>query len=230
MTESNSRAAAGSFDQPLHAAIAGLTSGISPISVNLAYADWLQHLALSPDKQLELFLQGMKNWQTLFALSGQPALGATAAAAIEPLPQDKRFADPAWRTWPFNLFSQSFLLTERWWQQPTTGLPGVARHHEDVVSFITRQMLDATAPTNFPSTRSCWNARLARGARIWCAARSMPCKTRSAPPPVRRPSAARRLSPAETSQSHPGKSSSATGSSRSSSTRRLPRKSIPSRF
>jgi poly(3-hydroxyalkanoate) synthetase len=33
-------------------------------------------LRLSPDKQLELFLQGMKNWQTLFALSGQPAAGA----------------------------------------------------------------------------------------------------------------------------------------------------------
>jgi polyhydroxyalkanoate synthase subunit PhaC len=143
---------AGGLDQPLHAAVARLTSGVAPAGVDLAYTDWRQHYLLSPDKQISLFAQGMRNWQTLFALGAQAALGPAAPAVVEASPQDKRFADPAWRNWPFNILSQSFLLTQQWWQQATTGIAGVTPHHEDVVSFITRQMLDAVAPTNFAFT------------------------------------------------------------------------------
>jgi polyhydroxyalkanoate synthase len=97
-------------------------------------------------------MQGMRNWQTLWTSSPQAAFGASVPAPLEPLRQDKRFADPAWERWPFNVYRQSFLLTEQWWGQATKGVPGVARHHEDVVSFITRQMLDSVAPTNFAAT------------------------------------------------------------------------------
>jgi polyhydroxyalkanoate synthase len=151
-TESNLNAPAGGLDQPFHAAIAQLTGGISPVSVNFAYTDWLQHLALSPDKQLELVMQGMRKWQILFALGAQSVLGATVPAEVEPLPQGKRFTDPAWQRWPFNYYRESLLLTERWWQRATTGTPGLARHHEDVIAFITRQMLDGAAATDFVTT------------------------------------------------------------------------------
>src|SRR5664279_2271407 len=97
--------AAGGPDGPWNAALARFTLGISPVSLNLAYSDWLQHLMLSPDKQLELYAQGMRNWQTLWALGAQSALSGPPAPAVEPAPQDKRFADPAWRNWPFNLYS-----------------------------------------------------------------------------------------------------------------------------
>jgi len=43
-----------SFDQPLHAALARFTLGISPAALSQAYTDWLQHLLFSPDKQLQL--------------------------------------------------------------------------------------------------------------------------------------------------------------------------------
>ncbi|PMX89901.1 poly-beta-hydroxybutyrate polymerase, partial [Pseudomonas sp. GW460-C3] len=75
-----------------------------------------------------------------------------AAPAIEPLPQDRRFADPAWRVFPFDLISQSFLLTQQWWHAATTGISGVSRHHEEIVAFAARQMLDVVAPTNFLAT------------------------------------------------------------------------------
>ena len=75
-----------------------------------------------------------------------------AAPALEPLPQDRRFIGPAWRQFPFDLISQSFLLTQQWWHAATTGISGVSRHHEEMVAFAARQMLDVIAPTNFFAT------------------------------------------------------------------------------
>ena len=71
---------------------------------------------------------------------------------IKPLSQDKRFAAPAWQPWPYNLLYQSFLLTQQWWHNATTGVPGVSKHHEEVVSFAARQALDVFSPSNFIQT------------------------------------------------------------------------------
>jgi polyhydroxyalkanoate synthase len=68
---------------------------------------------------------------------------------IAPLPQDQRFSDPAWRQWPFCLYYQSFLLHQQWWHNATTGVRGVTREHEAVIEFISRQILDTFAPSNF---------------------------------------------------------------------------------
>ena len=71
---------------------------------------------------------------------------------IEPLPQDKRFADAAWQNWPYNFIHQAFLLNQQWWHNATTGIRGVTKQHENVVEFTTRQMLDMVSPSNFLAT------------------------------------------------------------------------------
>ena len=63
------------------------------------------------------------------------------------MPQDKRFADPRWRSPPFVGLAQAFLL-QHWWQHATTDVPGVTRHHEQMVAFAARQWLDMLAPSN----------------------------------------------------------------------------------
>src|SRR5574341_683789 len=56
-----------SLDRPLHAALARLTAGVSPAALGLAWADWVQHLLVSPDKQLELAGKAVQRWASLSA-------------------------------------------------------------------------------------------------------------------------------------------------------------------
>jgi poly[(R)-3-hydroxyalkanoate] polymerase subunit PhaC len=138
-------------DRLLHAWQGKLTFGLSPASLTLAYLDWLVHLANAPGRQGRLAEQAQQQAGRLAAYAARSA-GETNTPPFAPSPQDHRFEGADWQHWPFNLIYQSFLLAEQWWQSATTGIPGVTRHHEDVVSFAARQWLDVFAPTNIPLT------------------------------------------------------------------------------
>ena len=157
-----------SFDRWVHAQLAQATAGISPAALQLALTDWLAHLALSPAKQAELVHKAWRKALRL-ALYLPQAVHSPATRCIEPLPQDHRFDDPAWAQWPFNLYAQSFLLLQQWWHNATTGVRGVERHHEDVVSFVARQLLDVFSPGNFLATNPAVLKRTVAtgGANLW---------------------------------------------------------------
>ena len=70
-------------------------------------------------------------------------------ANVKPLEQDRRFLNPGWHSWPFNALSQYFLITQDWWELAATSIPGVSKHHQDVVRFTVRQLLDTVSPANF---------------------------------------------------------------------------------
>ena len=128
------------------------SGGISPASLALAYMDWALHFQAAPGKQLEMAQKTFRKLGRLstYALS---TLGQEdAECCIEPLPGDNRFSNPAWRRQPFGLWAQSFLLTQQWWHNLTHDVPGVTPHHEEVVSFVARQLLDIYAPSNNPFT------------------------------------------------------------------------------
>jgi polyhydroxyalkanoate synthase len=139
------------IDRLLHAWIARFSGHISPTSLILAFIDWVLHLQVSPSKQQELMTE-MGNRLLRLGLYALSAPQAPVAPPVAPLPQDRRFDDPAWQQWPFNIYSQSFLLTQQWWHRATFGVRGVAAHHEDVVTFTVRQLLDMVAPSNFIPT------------------------------------------------------------------------------
>jgi polyhydroxyalkanoate synthase len=142
------------LDLMTNAWIGHFTGNISPAALINAYNDWLVHLRLSPSKQTELVMKACKKilrWN-LYAMNviktGQPT-NWEAQDGIAPLPQDKRFTDPAWGRWPYSVIAQGFLLNQQWWHNATTDVRGVSHHHEDVVTFVTRQILDMCAPSNF---------------------------------------------------------------------------------
>jgi polyhydroxyalkanoate synthase subunit PhaC len=137
-------------DRSLHAAIARFTGGLSPAALAQAYWDWAAHLAAAPGKRMQLLDKAARktirfgNYLHRYLVEG-----ANGEACIEPLPQDHRFRAPEWRAWPFNCIYQAFLLQQQWWHNATTGLRGVSQHHEDMVEFGSRQLLDMASPSNF---------------------------------------------------------------------------------
>ncbi len=141
-----------SIDRSVRANMAPMTAGVSPVSVMLAWSDWASNFALSPGKQANLWQNAWSDVARLAQLSARSLAGEEPEPLIEPQPGDKRFQSPAWRASPFDIYSQSFLLTQRWWHNATHDVAGVSRQHERLVSFMARQLLDVWSPSNFFAT------------------------------------------------------------------------------
>ncbi len=140
------------MDRAARSTLAQLTGGLSPSALALAYTDWLSHLIATPGHQTRL---GNKAWHAGVDFSKYLATclaGGQPKPCIEPLPQDHRFSDPAWQSFPFNILHQGFLLNQSLWHEATTGVRGVSPHHERLIDFMTRQMLDVFSPSNNPLT------------------------------------------------------------------------------
>jgi len=114
--------------------------------------DWGVHLLASPAKQISLADRAVRNGFRFCEYLTRAFYGSMAQPVAAPAPNDRRFADPRWQIWPFNLLVQNFLLTESWWDHATTNVPGMTRRHLQQVNFIARQRLDRWAPSNFLAT------------------------------------------------------------------------------
>ncbi|CAB3751135.1 PHA/PHB synthase family protein [Paraburkholderia solisilvae] len=140
------------LDYAKEALIARMTGGLSPAALTLALADWLIHLAAAPGKRMELAALALEQARALLAY-GWPSYALPGATPPEPVSSDdRRFTSPSWQNEPFRLWQYAFQLNEQWWNAATRDVPGTTRHHEDVVSFATRQWLDVFAPANFAAT------------------------------------------------------------------------------
>ncbi len=141
------------LDRMLHAAMGRATLGLSPAALWAAYFDWAAHLASQPGKRMQLVEKAARKAVRYGAYLGRSAVDlAGTPCCIEPLPQDQRFRHPDWAKQPFGAMHQGFLLLQQWWHNATTGVRGVTPHHEQVVSFAARQLLDVVSPSNSPLT------------------------------------------------------------------------------
>lgn len=143
------------YDIMVHAWMGKMTGWLSPASLGLATFDWLSHLTISPAKQRDLTQKAWKSLSQL-AFNSAACFGWISCGAqvpcIESRSSDHRFKDDEWDESPFKLYAQTFLLYEQWWNEATSSIRGVSKHHEDVVNFMTRQILDMLSPSNFPLT------------------------------------------------------------------------------
>jgi len=140
------------IDRQIHAWQSQFTGGLSPAALLEAFSDWGIHLANAPAKQADLARKACRKWIRFLHFAAQSALVPEAPPAISPLPGDRRFDGADWQRPPFSLLWQSFLLTQQWWHNATTGVRGVDPRHADIVRFTVRQILDAGCPANFPCT------------------------------------------------------------------------------
>ncbi|MFK7837434.1 MAG: PHA/PHB synthase family protein [Sulfitobacter sp.] len=149
--------AAPGLDAQWHTALAQFTGGLSPAALATAYQDWRLHLLGSPERQSALIKRAFSSF--------------TDPQELE----DRRFSDPAWSKYPYNVLAQGFLATQDWWNAATTEVPGVDPKHTQIVNFAARQWLDLFSPANFAltnpqvieRTQNTGGRNLIDGARYW---------------------------------------------------------------
>ncbi len=144
--------AAENMNQEFRAAIAKITKGMSPVALINAYVDWLGHLSLSPGKQLQL-MQSLAN--KVYLLGTYTAESMSDSGEKTPPPstiKDRTFSSEGWQAFPFNFFSQSYLLAQQWFKEATGNVDGLTKDHEEMVNFINEQILGVLSPANFPVT------------------------------------------------------------------------------
>lgn len=140
-----------SLDHSFQVAMSKATKGLSPASLMLAYFDWYFHLLIQPSKQLELLDVIQQHfWQSMYQFIHQ--FSDDPSAHIEHESKDKRFKDPSWQTFPFHPIYESFLGIQDFWHIASQKVRGVNKHHQNVVDFSLRQILDMMSPSNFPWT------------------------------------------------------------------------------
>lgn len=136
-------------DRSLQVAVGRMTGGLSPVSLMLAYSDWLYHLLVHPAKQIELAELYQRYLMDLSRLLMGNLIGDTRGEyAAMTSPRDKRFTGKTWQHFPYSFFYEAFLATQYWWHVAATDVRGVSEHHEDVVDFSQRQFLDMLSPSN----------------------------------------------------------------------------------
>ena len=138
------------IDRMREALSAGATGGLSPAALALAFFDWSIHLASAPGKRMEIADKAARNWGLLLTYMAAAATRPEAPPCIEALPGDNRFRAEGWQKQPYTVWAQAFLLCQQWWHNVTRNVPGMTPHHEDVVSFTARQLLDMFSPSNIP--------------------------------------------------------------------------------
>ncbi|WP_371038636.1 PHA/PHB synthase family protein [Rhodosalinus sp. FB01] len=141
-----------SLDRAANAHLARFTLGVSPYGLASTFFTWWTHLAGSPGKQVQLAEKAARKAMRFGVYAGQLARDPGAEPCIEPLPHDHRFEDEGWTRWPYNAIYQAFLLNQQWWYNAACDIDGVTPRQEQVVSFVTRQILDMMSPSNFVAT------------------------------------------------------------------------------
>jgi polyhydroxyalkanoate synthase len=134
------------LDRAALGALAKLSGGVSPHAFIEAWSDWAHHLARSPGRQMELAEHAQQNLLKVMALATRPG----SPPPFAPQPYDKRFADPGWQTFPFQLWQQGFLAVQDWWDHATDPLRGLRPEDADRTRFLARQTLDVLSPSNQP--------------------------------------------------------------------------------
>lgn len=140
------------MDRAFRAHLARMTFSITPAGLAAHTFDWLVHLAISPGKQLELFENATVRFWRYLLYAGEVMTKPDPNPCFRPMPSDDRFEEQEWQRYPFNLIHQWFLLQQEFWDDATTDIEGLSKEEQKSLSFVARQLLDLSSPSNFIAT------------------------------------------------------------------------------
>ena len=136
-------------EREFRAMLAKMTGGLAPQDYGTAFWDWWLNLARSPAKQMELQQTAMKQAMDLWRFSAEAAQGKPMAPTEN---GDRRFANPAWQQYPFNVYAQAFQNNIALLEQSARGVEGVEPKNAQLVEFAARQAAETLSPANNPMT------------------------------------------------------------------------------
>ncbi|MBN9287998.1 MAG: polyhydroxyalkanoic acid synthase [Gammaproteobacteria bacterium] len=140
------------YDYMFRSWLGQYTRWLSPASYCLAFTDWMMDLAISPAKQANIAAKAITYHYQFMQYVAQSIFDKNCAVCTHGLEYDKRFENKLWVEFPFNLYSQYFLLCEKIWTEASSDPGGMNKHHHHMVNFTGRQILDMFSPSNFPWT------------------------------------------------------------------------------
>ncbi|MDR3503781.1 MAG: alpha/beta fold hydrolase [Legionella sp.] len=132
------------INKTYQANLAKITAGISPASVGVSYFSWISQLMQAPGTMMKLGLSPAMNFSNHvnnLLTQEKPANGI-----------DVRFHTENWSYYPWRLWAEQFLQAEELALKASTEIPGLPVPVKRLISFITRQILDAVSPSNFVLT------------------------------------------------------------------------------
>lgn len=92
--------------------------------------------------------EGTALWRRFLDSGSKPMAAPVGSPAAQ---KDRRFADSRWRNNPmFDLIRQSYLLTADYMLRLADTVEGVHAKQKEQIRFITRNLVEAASPSNFP--------------------------------------------------------------------------------
>jgi polyhydroxyalkanoate synthase len=136
-------------EREFRAALAKMTGGLAPQDYGMAFWDWWLNLARSPEKQAELREHVVQQAMDLWRFNAEAMMGKPVAPTEN---GDRRFSNPAWQQYPFNVFAQAFQSGMSLIEKSARSVPGVEPRNAKLVEFAARQAAETLSPTNNPLT------------------------------------------------------------------------------
>lgn len=132
---------------------AGLMPKADPLNAAPELLQVWEHVLADPELLLQAQSDLFKGYLDLWSGATKRLMGGQAEPAITPDKTDKRWRSEDWSANPvFDAIKQSYLLNQRFIMGLISGAKNVDEPTKRKVEFVTRQMVDAMAPTNFALT------------------------------------------------------------------------------
>jgi len=125
-----------------------------PLNTLPAVSRLAQSYLDQPQKMMEAALEFWTQQADLWTRIMQRSLGEEdLGPVVRPEKGDRRFQDELWEKNPvFDYLKQSYLLTGNWLKKRLADAEGLSPHDRRKLEFLTRNYIEALAPTNYAAT------------------------------------------------------------------------------
>ena len=128
----------------------GADALFDPLRLNDVLWQLGSRFAADPSPLASAWLDLAQSWGELYTYGAARMLGAQTEPVARPDGNDRRFRDSAWNDVPwFDILKQAYLVNSRACTSLPAGVAGLDESSRSRLEFVTRQVTDALAPTNF---------------------------------------------------------------------------------